>query len=201
MSKKKPTYDVFLSYELTESKSAILVEQALSEAGLKVVKPHEIVSGVNIRDFIWRAIATSDAFVIIFSAQKNFASNRGVELGAAMAWHKPIYVVHIETRGIMVPTYLKNFSAYPLSRIDDLAQSIKQGLGPLSQEEKAILLGLYTELRIPTDQLLKEPASVETLANEFELRCGKRVSGERLMQYLMRLRKMGNLPRLRKARS
>lgn len=118
-------------------------------------------------------------------------------MGAAMAWHKPIFVVHTMTGNVRLPSYLEDFPAYPISRIDDVVQSIKRGLKPLSENEQSVLTSVYAELGIPTDRLLREPAAIEKFAQAFNKLCGTNLSGERLLQELVRLRKDGRLPRLR----
>ena len=113
-----------------------------------------------------------------------------------MAWHKPVYVVHTESGNVRLPEYLGEFPTYPVSRIDDLVQAIARGSKPLSEEELSVLLSVYAEMGMPTDKLLWKPAAVDDLARSFKQQCGTDISGERLVQELLRLRKRGLLPRL-----
>jgi len=81
--------------------------------------------------------------------------------------------------------------------VNDVVASIKRGLSSLTEDDRAVLAGIYCELGMPTDRLLADPAAIDTLAREFHAKCGKMVSGERLVRELLTLRKRGNLPRLR----
>ena len=68
---------------------------------------------------------------------------------------------------IKLPTYLADCPVYPLSRIDDVVESIKRGLTSLSEDDREVLAAVYSELGIPTDQLLVNPAAIEQLARQF----------------------------------
>jgi hypothetical protein len=203
MSTKVATYDVFLSYSLPEARTAELVELALKEAGLDVFNAARAEVGEGPQDVLWRALAESAAIVVIMPPENAPASSVVFEVGASTAWHKPIYIVHTGTGNAKLPSYLAEFPAYPVSRIDDAVQSVKQivkhGFPPFSDDGRALLIDVYQQLAIPTDKLLQDPASLDILAREFEKRSGTRFAGERLWQELVRLRKSGNLPRRRKA--
>ena len=197
MSTQIATYDVFLSYSLTEARVADLVERTLSEAGLDVFNSAKAeVDGTN-RNVLWRALAESSALVAIIPPLRTLPSTVSVEIGAAMAWHKAIYVIHTERGHAKLPKYLASFPAYPVSRIDDVALAITRGLVLLGEEDRSVLGTLYSKLGIPTDRLLQEPAAIEEFAEEFNRQRGTHMSGERLLQELIRLRKSGDLPRLR----
>jgi len=198
MSVQTTTYDVFLSYSLTEARTAGLVERALAAAGLDVFNPAKIDPGLSIQEVLWKALAESAAFVVIVHPGRALGSNTSVELGAAMAWHKPIYIVQVGNGAAKPPAYLERFPAYPLSRIEDVVTSIKRSLKTLSDEEREMLCEVYAEMGVSADQLLLDPASLEDLARKFNSRSNTSYAGERLIQELLRLRKSGRLPRVRK---
>jgi hypothetical protein len=197
MSTQVATYDVFLSYSLPDARTAELVERALEEGGLDVFNVVKVEPGEGLQDLVWRALAESAALVVVVSSQDNLASSVVVEVGAFLAWHKPIYIIHAAKGGTKLPSYLAKFQAYPISRVDDVVQSVKRDLQPLSDQDRAVLSDIYVTLGIPTDKLLGQAASIEELAREFESKSGRRVAGERLVQELVRMRKYANLPRLR----
>ena len=197
MSVQTTIYDVFLSYSLMEAETAQLVERTLTQAGLDVFNPAKLEPGSHIRDLLWRALAESAALVVIVDPLRAPGSNVGVELGAAMAWHKPIYVVDANGGITKLPSYLREFPVYPISRIDDVAQSVKRGLVTLSEEEQSLLMSVYADLGISVDRLLTDPAHVDAFGQQFNRLCQRQVAGERLVQALLRLRKAGQLPRLR----
>jgi hypothetical protein len=195
MKQQQTTYDVFLSSSLAHAKTAEMVARALREAGLDVFVPGEVAPGGKLRDALWQALAESSAFVAVIGPEQIPPANLMVELGAAMAWYKPIYVVHTATESIQLPDYLADSPAYPVSRIDDVVQSIRQA-ELLSAQDLQLLCEVYAKAGTPTDRLLRQPASLEELAAKFEAASGKRVPGERLVHALIRLRKGGALPRL-----
>lgn len=196
MSTQIATYDVFLSCSLADWQTAELVERTLAEAGFGVSNP-KVDPGANQQDVLRKALAESDAIVVIINPQHPLPANVGVELGAAMAWDKPGYVIHTETSSISPPAFLAHFPVYPVSRIDDMVQAIRNGLQPFSDEDRSVLSSVYAQLGIPIDKLLGKPALIEKLAGAFSKQSDKRVSGERLVQELVRLRKSGKLERLR----
>jgi hypothetical protein len=192
------TYDVFLSCSLTEAPVAELIQRALEQAGMDVFSVSKLEAGAGFQESLWRALAESSAVVAIVHPRRTLPSSIAVEVGAAMAWHKPVYVVHTAQGNVRLPGYLGEFPTYPLSRIDDLVQAIARGSKPLSEEEHSVLLSVYADMGIPTDKLLLQPAAIDELARSFNQRCRTHISGERLVQELVRLRKRGALPRLRK---
>jgi len=192
------TYDVFLSYPMTEAALADQVARALQQAGLDVFHDRfEIEAGENYRDALWRAVAESAALIAIVPSEGPLASFVVFEIGAFKAWRKPIYVIQAAEGSIKLPSYLADCPVYPVSRVNDVVESIKRGLSSLTEDDRALLLGLYGRLGRPPDQLLADPAAIDALAREFYAKCGKMVPGERLVRELLTLRKQGNLPRLR----
>jgi len=197
MTKNSRTYDVFLSFALADAGTAGLVSRALSEAGLDVFTPEEIEPASKLSEAVWQALAESSALVAVINPDRPPAASLAVELGAAMAWHKPIYVVHSEPANTRFPSYLSDFPAYPVSRIEDVVQSIARQTVPLSTTELKQLRDIYARTATPTDQLLRRPAAAEQLARSFEKASGRKVSAEQLVHELVRLRKKGELPRLK----
>jgi hypothetical protein len=201
MSTKVATYDVFLSYSLPEARSADLVQRALEEGGLDVFNLASAQAGENIEDLLWQALAESAALVVITPPEGAPASQVVFEVGAFTAWHKPIYVVHSGGGTVRLPSYLAEFPVFPLSRIDDVVQSIKrtieQSFSQFSDDQRKALVETYQELGTPLDRLLADPALIERVARAFHKRCGTHYSGERLVQELLRVRKRGDLPRRR----
>ena len=191
------TYDVFLSYPMTEAGLAAQVARALQEAGLDVFWRDEVEAGESFQDTIWRATAESAALIVIVPTESPLASSVAVEVGAFKAWQKPIYVIQAARGSIKLPMYLADCPVYQLSRVNDVVESIKRGLTSLSEEDRDVLVTLYREMGISVDQLVMNPAAIEKLAREFRTKSGKMASGERLVRELLTLRKRGNLPRRR----
>ena len=196
-------YDVFLSYALQEAKSADIVERALAGAGLSVFSPYKIEYATSIKDRIQQAIAESQSVVVVIDPRQAPSSNTAVEIGAALAWDKPVYVVDTGPGNTSLPDYLLDYPAYPISRIDDLVQSAKHDTDkPLSEEDRFILCDIYAELGLPADQLVMTPSALNKLTEEFNSRSKTHASQSLLARELIALRKRGakhgGLPRISK---
>lgn len=193
MSVQTTTYDVFMSYSLTEAQQARLIQRALAEAGFDVFTSEKLEPGSLVSDALWQALAESAAMVVVVDPRHVAGSNIAVEVGAAMAWHKPIYVVQTEAGSIGPSDYLRDFPTFPISRLEDVVESVKRSFAGLSEEEREVLRSIYAKLGVTVDRLLGQPASIDALAREFHAKCKRKVSGERLVQELVRLRKAGRL--------
>ena len=197
MKKEATAYDVFLSFALADAKTGELAARTLTHAGLTVFAPGKLESGAKVSDAVWQALAEIVAMVAIVDPENPPAASLAVELGAAMAWHKPIYIVHAKAASTRFPDYLSDYPAYPISRLEDVARSIAALSTPLSADELSSLCHIYGDLGIPTDQLLLQPAAVEKVARAFAKATGREVPAEQLVHELIRLRKGGSLPKNR----
>ncbi|MBN2023727.1 MAG: toll/interleukin-1 receptor domain-containing protein [Pirellulales bacterium] len=201
MTVQTAMYDVFLSCSFAEAEPGAMVERALRNAGLSVFNAATALTpGESIGDVLRRAMAESQVVVAVIDPRHVTSANMGVELGAALAWNKPIYVVNTGPAGSRLPGYLQNLSdssVYPVSRIDDLAHSVKQSEKSLSEEDRALLARLYAELGTPVDKLVMDPAAMEDLAQRFNARGGTHVPVRQLARELFFLRMKGLLRRRR----
>lgn len=200
MSTRTKNYDVFLSYSHNERPVAEKVAEALDNAGLSVFQSQELPVGEPVSETIRRALAVSDALVLIVPSEGSLQANSAIELGAAMAWHKPICVVRPENGRARIPEFLSAHRVYPISRLDDVVQAVKAGHKPLTPQKLATLKGIYIEMETPTDQFIREPAMLDQLADRFNAQTGSTLQGERLLYEMLRLRKRGEWPRLQKKR-
>lgn len=199
MTKRHEDYDVFLSYSFADRPAAETVRHSLIQAGLQVFDPGFVKRGVSLAEAIWHALAVSEALVVVIPQDGAPTPNTAAELGAAMAWEKPIYLIRQENGRSGTPSFLSGHAVYPVSRIDDVANAIKRGQKPLSPEEQDVLKKVYLEMRTPTDQFLLDPALLDQLAQKFGTRARSRIGGERLLYEMIRLRKEGRWPRLTKS--
>ncbi len=206
MSVQTSTHDVFLSYSITEGRTADLVRLAFSEAGLCVFDAAAIEMGSKIENVLREAIIETAAVVVVVDAQRAPASTTMIELGAAMAWRKPIYVVYADTDVVKLPSYLREYPNYPISRIDDLVRAVRHSQdlpsqGPLSEEDREMLRSAYVDLGVPADKLITNPAILDQFTAEFNSRRHAAIPAERIAHELLALRKRGGkggLPRLRR---
>lgn len=198
MSKAPPNFDVFLATR-SSNDDAGQVAEALREGGLKVFVASEMTyPGQHIDKAIWEALAESVALVMVLSGADDASSSwLAVELGAAMAWQKPIYVLGRSPKQSTLPAFLTGFKVHSLSSASKIAEEIKRGSEPLTDTEREVLIGIYQDLRIPTDQLSRTPSAVDKLTKMFRKVTGEERPAERLLSELLRLRKSGRLPSLR----
>ena len=195
---QEKTYDVFLSYSPTDRRTADLVERALTEAGLSVfVDRRDSVPGEDWQETLWEGLVNSEVVIVVATSQPAMVSSQAVEVGAAMAWQKPIHVIRSGDPSADVPSYLEALPSFPLSRLDDLIRSTREALrSTLSEDQQAAIAAVYEEFGSPADMLVADPALLNALARKFNVRCKTNFSGERLALELLRLRKSGRLPRL-----
>lgn len=196
---EKHTFDVFLSFPASESKHAADVAKQLREQGLDAFNVHDVASDRSVEDAVWEALAESMA-VIAFIPTDGPTANMTFEMGAARAWHKPIYAVASDLSISRPSSMFSSLRIFPITRIDDIVRSIKASR-VLTEEDRVELGSAYVSTRIPVDQLFTDPAGLETLVQDFRTRTGKSVAGELLLSELLRMRKHGRLKPLRTGRS
>jgi hypothetical protein len=175
--------------------------RSLAEAGLTVFDPAGIQVGSSPAEEVWHALAISEALVAVMPTTGDPSPNTSAELGAALAWNKPVFLVQRENGRTKTPWFFSGVKVYPLSRIDDVANAIKRGQEPLSEDQQEKLREAFIDIGAPTDRLLREPALLDRLAKRFRKKAGTEVSGERLMYEMLRLRKQRRWPRIGKSGS
>jgi TIR domain len=192
MTKLKTTYDVFVSHSQREAGFASDIARIMQGYGLKVFTGAEISVGEPIEDTIWEALAESQAFIVVVpdNEQNMFPA---FELGAAKAWNKPVYAIASNPSASSLPTSLQGTVVYPPSRIEEVAQKIKQSLASLSESETSVLIDEYLRIGEPVDHLLLQPQLLSKLTKQFQKRSGRQVAAEELVRMLLRLRKRGDL--------
>ncbi len=191
------THDIFLSYIPADAGSASVVERAMSAAGLRVFRAGEIANGTEITDALSEALIESKAVVALITPLAAKSSNIVLELGMAMSWRKPVYLLLDGAQPDELFAGARKFHVYPLSNLSAVVAAVKRQAEPLNEKERRRLVEVYMELQLPTDQLLINVAALDELSAKFKESVGRNVSGERLASELLRLRKRGQLPRLR----
>jgi len=197
MAKLSKTYDVFLSYSSDLRGKARIVTKKFAEAGLAVFDMSDIGPGYNIAEEMWQALAESWALVVLIKPG-TIPPSVAVEIGAASAWQKPVYIVTTAEGEYHVPQYFSHYEIVKFPEIPNLVEIISKGRKPLTDKDRDALREAYLRVRIPTDQLLREPRYVQKMQRLLRDEYGLTISGERMMQELLRLRKSGRLPRTRK---
>lgn len=191
-----PTFDVFVSHSSRDREFAADVADRLKAEGLQPFHDASVPIGQEISKAIWDALAECHAFIVIVSPHSAPDAMGLVELGAATAWNKPIFVLLNGPASTRVPEALGNYQIYPRNRIDEVLTQIRRNLEPISDDERQVLMETYGELGIPADRLSQSPRELQQLAGTFNEKTNKQLSGTRLLSELLRLRKQAKLPRL-----
>jgi hypothetical protein len=140
-------------------------------------------------------LVESQALVVLLTPNSANSANVAVEIGAAMAWQKPIYVLLDRVPPDRFP-HLEPYRTFPLRDIDKLVRTLRRAGPSLSGAEREALKDVYRDLDTPMDLLLEDTESLEKLTDEFNRRTHAGLAGEDLARELLRLQKSSGLPRL-----
>ena len=198
MSIASKTIDVFLSHGAHDTGIAGVVKRGLADAGLDVFSVHEVKPGKSFLADMRNALAECIGVIIVLTRSTLESSSIAFEIGAAMAWNKPVYVVYDGITTKEIPQYLREFRVCHISKILQIVEEISQSQQLFSDEDRESLMSVYQDFGVPTDQLLRKPLALHDLSKEFNQRTGANFAGEKLVQELIRLRKQGKLPKIKK---
>ncbi|MBI1918830.1 MAG: toll/interleukin-1 receptor domain-containing protein [Planctomycetes bacterium] len=188
--------DVFLAHAATDSPLAREVANACRAEGLEVFTTAELSLGVDVGDAVWDALAECRALIVLLSPSE-VTSSMWIEIGAAQAWNKPIFVIVTDPSMVRLPPALTGFPLYSPGRTEEVVRAIKQSGQQLSDEDRSLLARLYAEIDESVDELVLKPGPLNGLVKRFRSRSGKKVSGESLLSELLRMRKQGVLTKKR----
>lgn len=200
MDTATPTYDVFLSHDSRDREFAADVADRLKAEGLQPFHDASVPAGQEVSKAIWDALAECHAFILIVSPESAPDAMGMVELGAATAWHKPIFVVLNGPASTRLPESLRSYQAFPRNRVDEMLNQIRRNWEPLTDVDRDVLADIYREINVPVDRISLSPPELQKLVKRFSARSKKELSGTRLLSELLRMRKQSKLPRLLKQR-
>ena len=127
MAKIKKTYDIFLSYPSDLQSQAEVVARKFTDAGLTAFDLSELGPTHNFVEETWQALAESWALVVIIKPD-TMPPSVAVEIGAASAWQKPVYIL-IEAEGeYHLPVYFSKYETFKYSEIDIVVELILKSL-------------------------------------------------------------------------
>lgn len=147
---------------------------------------------------IREALAECSAFVMILTRSTLESSNSAFEIGAAMAWNKPIFVLYDGLPKKEIPEYLKDFTVVQFTKLPQVVQEIANLQQQFSDDDRESLVQVYQNLGVPTDQLLIKPLALRDLSKKYDEVTHSTCAAERLVQELIRLRKQGKLPKIKR---
>lgn len=190
------TYDVFISHVASDGPLATEIADSLEAAGLATFHSGSVPEGSELGEAIWQALAESRALIAIISPDVPSHAMGMIEIGAAAAWNKPVFLLINGPSSTKLPPALQSYPVYPLARLDEVIQVIRTGFEPLTDHERDVLAQTYLDMSTPADKLSQSPKALRTLTMKFNELTKRQFSGERLLSELLRMRKKGQLPRL-----
>ncbi len=191
-------YDVFVCHGTLDVGIADVVRRAFEAEQLEVFAVHEIIPDDSFMAEVRRALAECHAFVLLLTRSTLQSPDVALEIGMATAWNKPVYVLYDGIAKSEIPVYLNEFHVAPISHLDRIVKEIRGNQQPLTQEQLERLLKVYEEFGIPTDKLLTKPVALRELAHKYNRNGRTSIPAEKLIQELIRLRKQGKVPKLRR---
>lgn len=197
--KVQPRYDVVLSYSPQDGGLASLLRRQLADAELGVFGLDQFRTDRRSLDLLRESLVESSAFVVLLTRNSLGSPTLAVEYGAVLLWNKPAYVVHEGVGEDEVPTWLADCEKFRLDQVPELARRIAALHRPLADEDRQVIADLYREFAIPTDQILINPPVLDEMTRRFNRSQSRNLDDRRLAQELVRMRKLGRLPKLRKA--
>jgi hypothetical protein len=200
--KRPSSFDVFLSASQLDRGIADVVRRAFEARGLTVFTPADCSdsTGLIFADTIHSAMADCRAFVVILSRASMNSAWTGVELGAALAWGKSI---HVLLEGILPEEVTPVFAQHPLhpmARLRVVVEQVERSITRLTPDQAQTLRDLYLDMGVTTDRLSSDPTALNRLSRRFNRAAATNYSPERILQELIRLRKSGRLPRLKRVK-
>ncbi len=195
---KTPIYDVFLSHHPQDGGLASMVTREIESAGCGVFSLESLPLGSHIQSQVLDALVDSSAVVVLLT--RSSVESRGVafEVGVAMGWDKPVYIIHDGLEMRSIPEFLNQFHLVPLSDLPRVVKQIQSLRKPLSNSQRESLIDAFQKVAVPVDQLLRDSKQRTRLSNLFSEQSAEPISSNRLLQELIRLRKKGQLPKPRK---
>jgi len=200
MPKPKTASDIFLSYSANDRELALALAETFQANGLLPFVRDAVDTGKDLEDAIWEALAESWAVVVVISHDE-LSPLMWVEIGAARAWNKPLYVVVPDPTSVRLPVPLASATVLTPQGVDAIIREVKNANAAFTGDEINVLVELYAELGVPADRIALDPGYLALLTRQFHRRTHKQVSGERLVSALIRLRKQGRLPPIRQRRA
>ena len=162
--------------------------------------PHAGTSGTDseFMDAIRSAIAESRVFVAIVSRASMNNAKIAVEIGAAWGWGKSIHFLLSGLSSSDLPGWLARHPHAPITELAAVIDEIVRAIVPLTPEQAEALAEAYNAIGVPTDQLSNRLGSLDELTDRFNRKTMSSYPQERVLQELIRLRKRGRLPRLKR---
>jgi hypothetical protein len=129
---REPAPEVYLSCATSDRARAEAIVRQLTDAGLAVRRVSELdwqqaVAAEQV-ETVWAALRHSAALVVFGSRAHIRSPVLTLEVGAALAGHKPIYVLVEPDAADDLPSYLQRQHVLPLSEVHRLVALLEEGV-------------------------------------------------------------------------
>jgi hypothetical protein len=196
MSTATDLYEVLLIHAAGDEVGGQEVREALVESGFSVVSSLDIVRSEKlVGERLRKAIIGADAVVFIFSPASSDALLL-IQLGAASALDKSIFVIRSGVSVDDLPTFAKRFPSFPISHLDEIVASLrKQQRLDASDWEfwKSKLIPYYRKYG-PLDELENDYPHLDKIARRMSGFVKRDVSPDEVFYKLLRMKRLGQLP-------
>jgi hypothetical protein len=200
MSTATEIYEVLLIHAELDEISGREVRAALVESGFSVISSLEIVRSERlIGDRLRKAIIGADAVVFLFSPASDDRLLL-LQLGAASALEKPIFIVRSGVSVDDLPTYARKFPSFPISHPEEIVASLRSQQQSDSADWEVwreTLEHYYKKKKVASISALEaDYQQLESIAKGISKssRLGREVSADDVYYRLLRMQKLGLLP-------
>lgn len=192
MSNRSSMIDVFMSYALPDKSFAGNVEKALRSKSISVFRPSEEVSAAAyIVRSLREALGESRVHLVVWTHQAARSPNVAVEIGAGLAWGKPMYFV-TRPGDAVPPLPVESASVFSYNEMSTLITAIRENLLPLSDESRSRIREAFLAMGRAVDSLATDVSALSELTRNVNSGQTNQISSEQLLAELLRMRKRGD---------
>ena len=169
----------------------------LRREGISIFNVSEIsLCGQELKTEVWEALAGSRVLVALLKRSETLSPSMAVEIGGAIAWEKPVFILIRGGTTYRQPFLLSEYRIFSMTEVNRVVKEIKM----LKRESEKIdvnaLKKAYVEVGVPTDMLLHSIVLRRRLIQKLRHKYGIMLDFEVVMRELLRIRKQGKLPRI-----
>src|SRR5687768_11743930 len=134
-------YDIFLTYAPTDRSTAEVVAGRFESAGLTVFLGAG-EAGEVLSDSILRELVAARAVVVLVTPFGLRSINIGIDMGAAISWQKPVFILTEDVSSPELPSIFRNHQVYPVADVDKVVRDVRQTMQPLTDADRDALKDL-----------------------------------------------------------
>lgn len=174
----EPIYDVFLTHAAQDGGLAALVTREFESAGCGVFSFQSIEAGDDFRLRVVNALVESQAVVILLTRASVSSQIVAFEIGVAMAWSKPVFVLFDGLLEDEIPDFLREYRLIPLTRLSEVIPQIVEARKPLNDSQRTWLTETYEQMHVSVDRLLSDQAQLQAFTEAYRTRDASLAAGK-----------------------